>query len=585
MRVENGAAIDETMDYDAYLQQMLYYVAACKSRPVHITAIRDAFGIDDSTLAEASHGLVHTDALIVALKGALDYLEKVSAFLGENDLALLAEKAPEAADLEIMESLEAAEYRLIAAGQLEHADALGDVQRQLGPILNARSPNEPAALEKLVREVTTAIVTVKQDVEHKLQHGLHSNFVGNNIDSREGVASATFRLMGLVENHLHQILRRQALQSALETRPESPLEILALTTALQRYLNKTEQGHQELRSLVREVDDGEGDVGLLYDMAVNYLQEVDTVSEEDAIAESLQLLQQIADALLFSGLEREGAVMEQCYRWLSAANNAGTVEENDAFRCFADAFAHIEMHLQRSLIDPLDDTSHMLSLAESRAEQLEKWIPSPGRVDIVPMETETEAATEIEAEAEADEAAPAPVEAQPVTACDTGVSDSVVEELPLKLEGQQQDHVALVKDGDIPDAFLEVFVEESEEIVAELSQLTSAWLQDPIINDTLRDIRRHFHTFKGNGRAVGANILGELGWAAQDMLDRSLDTELEPDESIQKLVGAVVEALPDLVESYSGDGEPDIERIRELTRACHAMAAGETVTLNKALTY
>ena len=80
----------------------------------------------------------------------------------------------------------------------------------------------------------------------------------------------------------------------------------------------------------------------------------------------------------------------------------------------------------------------------------------------------------------------------------------------------------LVQDTEIPPEFRDVFIEESEEMVAELGRLTMDWLQDPNNSDVLRDIRRHFHTFKGNGRAVGANILGELGWAAQDMLDLSL---------------------------------------------------------------
>jgi len=98
------------------------------------------------------------------------------------------------------------------------------------------------------------------------------------------------------------------------------------------------------------------------------------------------------------------------------------------------------------------------------------------------------------------------------------------------------------------------------------------WLGDPAVNETLRDIRRHFHTFKGNGRAVGANVLGELGWAAQDMLDRSLDGELQPDSQVQNLVSEVVQALPALVESYSRDEGPDLDRIRQLTNQCFALA-------------
>jgi chemotaxis protein histidine kinase CheA len=119
-------------------------------------------------------------------------------------------------------------------------------------------------------------------------------------------------------------------------------------------------------------------------------------------------------------------------------------------------------------------------------------------------------------------------------------------------------------------------------MVAELGKLTTDWLQDPKNTDVLRDIRRHFHTFKGNGRAVGANILGELGWAAQDMLDRSLDGDLAPGAGVQTLVNEVVSALPGLVRSYSQSTGPDVGRIRQLTNACFALAAsGDTDEYDK----
>ena len=105
--------------------------------------------------------------------------------------------------------------------------------------------------------------------------------------------------------------------------------------------------------------------------------------------------------------------------------------------------------------------------------------------------------------------------------------------------------------------------------------MTTDWLQNPDNNAVLRDIRRHFHTMKGNGRAVGANVLGELGWAAQDMLDRSLEGNLNADAPILTLVNEVVSALPDLVRSYNDAEGPDVGRIRELTNACFAAAAGD----------
>ena len=111
----------------------------------------------------------------------------------------------------------------------------------------------------------------------------------------------------------------------------------------------------------------------------------------------------------------------------------------------------------------------------------------------------------------------------------------------------------------------------------ELTRLGNIWTLDPQVNDKLRDMRRHFHTFKGNGRAVGANVLGELGWAAQDMLDRVLDGELVPSNNVQAAIDEVISALPDLVASYKNAGQLDLSTARELTNRCFRIAdSGES---------
>ena len=527
---ENGGQLDEAMDFDGYLQQMLYYIASCKSKPVHIAGIREVFGIDDGTLREVSKGLVHSDALITALSGALGQLVSVMEFFEKNDLSSLSKIDIESIEDSPLEAIEAAEYRLVAAGRMDHADSLKKVQRSLKQLFNGTVKADSSRSQEAVHEITRGIINVKLDLEHKLEYGLNSTCNGKEFELRESVATATFRQMSLVENYLHQILRRKALKSALDKKPDDAASLLRLTTALQRHLNKTDKGHEELRQLIREADSGEADLEQLYRLACAYQDQLDIMPDRKAIAKSLELLQDIADALLFAGMEREGKVMDKCREWLGAASDAGSVHEDDAFRCFADAFAQIEMHLQRSLLDPLDDTSHMMEIAEQRAAELDRWIAklSPGRATTEPVES----------------AAVASIEQKPQ-----------------------------VQDAEIPSEFREVFIEESEEIVAELAQLTSAWLEKPELNDRLRDIRRHFHTFKGNGRAVGANILGELGWSAQDMLDRFLDGDLYPGETVQNLLNEVVSALPDLVESYSDPDGADIERIRKLTAACFVMAS------------
>lgn len=531
---ENGRKIDETIDYDSYLQQMLYYIASCRSKPVHIAGIRSAFGIDDETISEASQGLVHSDAIVISLNGALQQLNIAVEYLLTHDLARVAKKKPEDQDTSVLQAIDKADQRLVACGQLLHADSLKKVQHQLKQFFGGKGAGqEPDAVADAVSAISLGISAVKTDIEHKLAHGLNSSYAGKDFELRESVATATFRQMALVEDYLHQILRRKALKSALDKKPLDEASVLRLTTALQRHLNKTDTGHEELRRAIRDADGGDPDLDLLYEMATQYLGQLESLPDRKAIGNSLQLLEEIAGALNFAGMVREGAVMEQCHKWLSAASDAGSVHEDEAFRCFADAFAQIEMHLQRSILDPLDDTSHIIALAEHRAAELDNWLTnlSPGRkvVDIVTTN--------------------AALEAQPER---------------------------LVQDTEIPLEFRDVFIEESEEMVAELNKLTNDWLQDPNNNEVLRDIRRHFHTFKGNGRAVGANILGELGWAAQDLLDRSLDGDLVPDSQLQHLVSEVVSALPDLVRSYGDQSGPDIGRIRQLTNACFSAASGDS---------
>jgi hypothetical protein len=577
---ENGSKVDSSVDYDSYLQQMLYYIATCKSKPVHIAGIRDVFGINDNTIADANLGLVHSDALVTAITGALDHLNKAVEFLSVNDLGRISTQDPEAKDKSVLEAIEAAECRLIAAGQLTHADSLKKVEQRLSQFFGSNIKVDALKVEEAAHEIGSGIVNITRDLEHKLQHGLSSTYSGTKFELRESVATATFRQMGLVENYLHQILRRKGLEKCLEEKPQDFAGVLRLTTALQRHLNKSDKGHEELRQAIRNADNEEADIDLLYSLAAGYLDQLESMPEEEAIDESLQLLQSIADALMFSGMDREGRAMERCHKWLAATSEMNSVQEDDAFRCFADAFAQIEMHLQRSLIDPLDDTSHMLVLAEQRAAQLDKWIVDLPAVAPAAHLRELAAVAEVQPalKAQATEEVSEVGEAQAVEEERPVEEDQPVEEVQAVQSGHEGYEVLelqvenQVQDAEIPPEFREVFVEESEDIVAELAQLTSAWLQEPRNNDTLRDIRRHFHTFKGNGRAVGANILGELGWAAQDMLDRALESNVEPGETVQNLVSEVVSALPDLVESYSNSSSPDVDRIRQLTHACSEMA-------------
>ena len=531
---ENGSQIDDSVDYDNLQQQMLFYIASCKARPVHISRIREVFSVDDRTLEEANRGLIHMDALVTALSSALDQLNGVVDYLNSKDLAAIATAGNVELDSGALDGIEATQYRLEAAGQMAHADSLRTVQGRLERLFRGDYNSSPAQLNQVINDIIRGIVDVKLDIEHKLEHGLCSSFSSREFELRESVVTATFNHMGLVENYMHQILRRKELASALARKPNDPQSTLRLTVALNRHLNKTDQGYDELRQAVKDADAGDPDLDLLFDLAKAFLNEQETLSDRKAIDMSLELLAEISGALGFAGMEREAGIIDQCHQWLSAASKGGAVREDDAFRCFAEAFAQLELHLQRSIVDPLDDTSHMLAIAEQRAAALQEF----------------------------------------------GETLSAGAEVAVTSWAEPRNYV---EDAEVPPEFKEVFIEESEEIVQELTRLTPLWMDDQENSELLRDIRRHFHTFKGNGRAVGANILGELGWSVQDLLDRVLDGDLQPSESLRALLNDVVAGLPELVMSYKEESAWNPAHVRELTDRAFRMAESGTEDLAQGL--
>ncbi len=86
--------------------------------------------------------------------------------------------------------------------------------------------------------------------------------------------------------------------------------------------------------------------------------------------------------------------------------------------------------------------------------------------------------------------------------------------------------------------FLEIFVEEIDEIFVDLQPLLNEWMQ--FANTaTLTEIRRHFHTLKGSGRMIGAKSSAELAWTVEDTLNRVINQSLKLTPAIQGYVQLV----------------------------------------------
>ncbi|HJW05340.1 MAG TPA: Hpt domain-containing protein [Rhodanobacter sp.] len=135
------------------------------------------------------------------------------------------------------------------------------------------------------------------------------------------------------------------------------------------------------------------------------------------------------------------------------------------------------------------------------------------------------------------------------------IEEEVVEQVPVRDALADNTSFNVNAEG-IDDDIREIFLEEMQEEIDNLRSAEQLWLADPAQNASLVGIRRSFHTLKGSGRLVGAGVLGEFAWKVEDMLNRVLDSTIQPDANVQALVRHAIDALPQLLAALKGEGTP-----------------------------
>jgi chemotaxis protein histidine kinase CheA/CheY-like chemotaxis protein len=128
---------------------------------------------------------------------------------------------------------------------------------------------------------------------------------------------------------------------------------------------------------------------------------------------------------------------------------------------------------------------------------------------------------------------------------------------------------------------LEIFIEEAEEEEQTIREQFGRWRRDDGDEMALTTLRRSFHTLKGSGRLVGAEVVGELARAVENLLNKVIDHGLRVTPEILTCVGDAVALLPDLIASEPEGRPPDlggaIERIDQLAEAQPAPALAESI--------
>ena len=136
-------------------------------------------------------------------------------------------------------------------------------------------------------------------------------------------------------------------------------------------------------------------------------------------------------------------------------------------------------------------------------------------------------------------------------------------------------NAALEDDDEDDDEIVEIFVEEVGEVRELLQEYFPRWQANLQDKDALTEFRRGFHTLKGSGRMVGATVVGELGWAIENMLNRIIDGSIESHDAIAALVERVIAMLPALVDDFASNRQQTTDDVQSAMDEADAWSRGE----------
>ena len=283
-------------------------------------------------------------------------------------------------------------------------------------------------------------------------------------------------------------------------------------------------------------------------------QSMDRSREGQGIDQIPALVRGITAGLMMLGKTRAAEIMEGIDRALSQfVRSDGMTLPPEAVDRLADAIVAIEYYME-TLQAGRTDPWYMLDNAETCLKYLAETQPVPRdeayagidhshTIVIEPLSQTVAAPTEHERTAVLERAPVAPVPQRPaITAGPVNVVTPP----------------ALVKptDREIDPEFLELFIEEAKDEIVRLQKFFPLWDQNPQDSDSLVNIRRSFHTLKGSGRMVGAQLIGEFAWSIENLLNRVINKTLDRTPDMMGLLRSAVAAVPELVEQLETGRAP-----------------------------
>ena len=157
-------------------------------------------------------------------------------------------------------------------------------------------------------------------------------------------------------------------------------------------------------------------------------------------------------------------------------------------------------------------------------------------------------------------------------------AEAAVEDSPPASPEEEQYNI-LADDAD--EEIVEIFIEEAVEVLEELHTYLPQWISNQDDEEALAVVRRSFHTLKGSGRLLGAEMIGEFSWKFENMLNRVIEKKINVSDTLTHALEEAIAVLPELIEQLKGNRDP-IRNIGQLMNCADALAEGRSFNLEEA---
>ncbi|MDH5738133.1 MAG: Hpt domain-containing protein, partial [Gammaproteobacteria bacterium] len=365
--------------------------------------------------------------------------------------------------------------------------------------------------------------------------------------------SGTLSMVGMQEYQElvdAQIDRLKEIQSSSgEPSEEQLMQMAQAFIELESRMDRLTGGREEGESSDKLGDLNEAHASVARETRVGLNQCTDAVMEFVSSGFDTQKIQSLPAILLSlrGGMtlmeqRRAGDVLLACARYIEKVlltdQHKPDEEEIDSL---ADAITSIDYFLERLLENSNEPYKHMLEVAEESVEKLGFEVS-----EVLEREADREVQQKVssyqpqmpDAVRESDQLSPEAVAGEEL-------SSELAE--PSTVSATEEFDVASLPDDEddmIDDEIIEIFIEESAEVLDTISEFFPVWKTNPADQESLTEIRRAFHTLKGSGRMVGATVVGELSWSIEDMLNRVLNKSIGCSDGIVALVEETVSRIP-----------------------------------------